>query len=99
MSTSSGAIVLGLKQLGELSSYAHWIPITRGLHKPYFERNFPGWEWNQIIPVLVKAKILVIHSKGRAHRALNQGLYIAHDVEVVKICVKGGVTETKVRRK
>ena len=98
MSTSSKAIVLGLKQLGELSSYAHWIPIKRGLHKTYFERNFPGWEWNQIIPVLVKAKILVTHSKGPAHRALNQGLYIAHDVTVVKISVNGGVTAIKVRR-
>jgi hypothetical protein len=99
MSKSSSAIVLDLKQLGELSSYAHWIPITRGLHRPYFERNFPGWEWNLIIPILVKAKILVTNSKDPANRALNQGLYIAHDVAVVEICIEGGVTEIEVRRK
>ena len=97
MSTSSSAVVLDLKQLGEISSYAHWIPITRGLHRPYFERNFPGWEWNRIIPVLLKARILVTCSIDPARRALNQSLYIAREIESVKIILQNEKTEIEVR--
>ena len=97
MSTSSIAIVLDLKKLSELLSYAHWIPITGGLHRPYFEKNFPGWEWNQIVPLLVKAKILVTHSIDPAHRALNQSLYIAREIESVKISIQDDKTEIEVR--
>ena len=98
MSTSSSAIVLDLKKLSELSSYAHWIPIIRGLHKPYFERNFPEWEWNQIIPVLVKAKILVTYSIDPAHRVLNQSLYIAREIKSVKIIIQDDKTEIEVMK-
>jgi hypothetical protein len=70
--------------------------MTRGLNKPYLERNFPGWEWNQIIPVLIKKKILVINSKDPRHRALSHGLYIDREISGVRICVRDDKTEIEV---
>ena len=84
------SLELSVDDLLRIASYAHWIPMTRGLYKPYLERNFPGWEWNQIIPLLIKKKILVINSKDPRHRALSHGLYIACEITSLRICTKGG---------
>ena len=98
MSMSSRAIVLDLKQLRMLSSYAHWIPILSGMHREFMAKNYPGWEWNQIIPVLVKAKILVTHSTDPQHRALSQGLHIAREINNVRISWQAGKTSVEVGR-
>ena len=98
MSMSSRAIVLDLKQLRMLSSYAHWIPILSGMHREFMAKNYPGWEWNQIIPVLVKAKILVTYSKDPEHRALNQRLCIAREIESVRISLQDGKTKIEVSK-
>jgi hypothetical protein len=90
------SLELSVEDLLSLASYAHWIPMTRGLYKPYLERNFPGWEWNQIIPVLIKKKILVINSKTSRHRALSHGLYIDREISGVRICVRDDETEIEV---
>jgi len=91
------SLVLSVEELLSLASYAHWIPMTRGLYKPYLERNFPGWEWNQIIPVLIKKKILVINSKDPSHRALSHGLHIAQEITGVRIYIQDEKTEIEVR--
>jgi hypothetical protein len=91
------SLELSVEDLLSLASYAHWIPMTRGLYKPYLERNFPGWEWNQIIPVLIKKKILVINSKDPRHRALSHGLSIAREVAGVRISIQDEKTEIEVR--
>jgi hypothetical protein len=91
------SLELSVEDLLGLASYAHWIPMTRGLYKPYLERNFPGWEWNQIIPVLIKKKILVIDSKDPRHRALSHGLYMAREITGVRICIQDEKTEIDVR--
>jgi hypothetical protein len=92
------SLELSGEDLLRLASYAHWIPMTRGLYKPYLERNFPGWEWNQIIPLLIKKKILVIYSKDPRDRALCHGLYIARKITGVRICIQDEKTEIEVRR-
>ena len=91
------SLVLSVEELLSLASYAHWIPMTRGLYKPYLEKNFPGWEWNQIIPNLIKAKILVINSRDPGDRALCHGLYIAREIAGVRIYIKDEKTELEVR--
>ena len=91
------SLELSVEDLLSLASYAHWIPMTRGLYKPYLERNFPGWEWNQIIPVLIKKKILVINSKDPRHRGLSHGLYLAREITGVRICIQDEKTEIVVR--
>jgi hypothetical protein len=52
-------LTLDVEALRRVAGYANWIPLIRGLHKDYFAKNFPGWDWNQIIPVLIMKKIIV----------------------------------------
>ena len=43
-------VVMDIELLRDVAGYAHWIPITQGLHEEYFEKNFPGWDWNDFVP-------------------------------------------------
>ena len=78
-------LVLTVGDLLKIASYAHWIPITQGLYKDFFNRNFPGWEWNQIIPALIKRGIIEINSHDSGQRKLSQGLYISSEVRKITI--------------
>ena len=73
-------LLLDIAALGLVAGYTHWIPLIRGLHKDYFARNLPGWEWNQIIPVLIKKGIIKVGSKEANQQVLAQGLSISKDV-------------------
>lgn len=97
--TNGKTLTLDIEGLRVIGGYAHWIPGIRGLYKDYFAKNLPGWEWNQIIPVLIKAKILVRDSKDPAYRSLSQGLYISSDIEGVTLWIKHGETEVAITRK
>ena len=103
--TESGAVgiprplFLDIEGLRMVAGYAHWIPGIRGLYKDYFAKNLPGWEWHQIIPVLIKAKILVRDSKDPAYQSLSQGLYISRDIKGVTLWIKDRETEVTVTRK
>ena len=92
-------LFLDIEGLRMVAGYAHWIPGIRGLYKDYFAKNLPGWQWNQIIPVLNKAKILVRDSKDPAYQSLSQGLYISSDIEGVTLWIKDGETEFAIIRK
>jgi hypothetical protein len=92
-------LTLDIEGLRGICNYAHWIPMTQGLYKDYFAKNFPGWEWNQIIPVLIEAKILVWDSKDPSYRSLSQGLYISSHIEGVTLWIKDGVTEIAIIEK
>ena len=83
MSTSE--LRLDVEALTMIAGYAHWIPITQGLHLDFFQENYPRWEWNDIIPVLLKKGVVKINSKEPNQRQLSQGLSIAHDVEGILI--------------
>ena len=76
---------LDFEALKMIAGYAHWIPITQGLHLDFFQENYPGWEWNDIIPVLLKKGVVKINSKESNQRQLPQGLSIAQDVEGILI--------------
>ena len=82
---SNAELRLDIESLTTIAGYAHWIPITQGRHLENFGRNYPGWEWNHIIPVLIKKGVVKIHSKDPKQRTLAQGLSIAQDVESVLI--------------
>ena len=77
------SLSLDVEALREISGYAHWIPIIRGLYKDFFNRNYPGWEWNHIIPVLIKKGVIKVYSKEIDQRYLAHGLSISKDVESV----------------
>lgn len=76
---------LDVEELKMIAGYAHWIPITQGLHLDFFQENYPGSEWNDIIPILLKKGVVKINSKEPNQRQLSQGLSIAHDVEGILI--------------
>jgi hypothetical protein len=82
-------LTLDIEELRMIAGYAHWIPGIRGLYKDYFAKNLPGWEWNQIIPVLIQAKILVRNSKDPAYQSLSQGLSVSREITSVTL-VKSG---------
>lgn len=82
---STAELRLDVEALTVIAGYAHWIPITQGLHLDFFQENYPGWEWNDIIPVLLKKGVVKINSKESNQRQLPQGLSIAQDVEGILI--------------
>ena len=91
-------LFLDIEALRMVAGYAHWIPLIRGLHKDYFARNLPGWEWNQIIPVLIQRKVLVLHPTDPGYRQLSQGLYISSDIEGIMLWIKDRESEVAVTR-
>ena len=93
-SRNKDVLTLDIKGLSMIAGYAHWIPGTRGLYKDYFARNLPGWQWNQIIPFLIKKKI-VVYGEILGYRHLSHGLYI----EGVSLWINDGETEVAVLKK
>ena len=74
---------MDISLLRDVCGYAHWIPILKGLHLEFFEEKFPGWEWNDFVPKLLKKKILVVGNPDGAHIKLSQGLFISPDIASV----------------
>ncbi len=91
-------LTLDLQALRMVAGYAHWFPITQGLYRGYFRVNMPGWNWNDIIPLLIKKKIVVPNSKDPSYRHLSQGLYISTDVKNVRLWVENGKVRFEVSR-
>lgn len=77
-------VKLDVEALREITNFAHWIPITQGLQKEFFAENYPGWEWNDFVPRLLKKKILVYQSEDPSFIKLRQGLYISGEIEFVE---------------
>jgi len=78
-------VVMDIEALREVTGYAHWIPITQGLHEDYFAEKFPGWEWNDFVPRLIDKKILQFNAKDDPEfTMLSQGLFIAADVQAIE---------------
>jgi len=88
-----------VEALRKIAGYAHWIPITQGLHRDFFERNYPGWEWNDIIPVLLKKGILKVYSKEVDQRKLSQGLSISLEIESVTMTVSNKRIRVSITKK
>ena len=86
-------VTMDIETLRSITSYCHWIPITQGLHKEFFAENFPGWQWNDFVPRLLKKKILEFNGEGNDSLVkLWQGLYISSEIESIEfIPDKNGV--------
>ena len=91
-------LTLDVEALRKIAGYAHWIPITRGIYKDFLHRNYPGWEWNQIIPALIKKGIVKVHTKDPEFQLLSQGLYISREIEAVTLWIRNGKTQIAVHR-
>jgi hypothetical protein len=78
-------VTMDIETLRSITSYCHWIPITQGLHKEFFVENFPGWQWNDFVPRLLKKKILEFNGEGNDYLVkLWQGLYISSDIQFIE---------------
>ena len=88
-------LVLNVVALRKITQYAHWMPALRGISEEYIARNYPGWEWNEILPFLIKEKV-VSREPGQSHSVrLNQGLSISREIKSVKIArTQNGYTLT-----
>ena len=86
-------VVMDVELLREVTGYAHWIPITKGLHLNYFTEHFPGWDWNDFVPRLIDKKILRFNEADNPEfTMLLQGLFISADVQAIEfIPQKNGV--------
>jgi hypothetical protein len=87
---NEASLTLDFDSLQQLAGYAHWIPILRGFHEEFLQQKYPGWEWNQIIPVLIRRRVLVVNSNNPRHQLLSQGLYISHEIETVILWIRNG---------
>ena len=71
---------MNVYQLRDVCAYAHWIPILNGLHEEFFAQNYPGWEWNDFVPKLLRKGILLVGAEDLGYTKLKSGLYVAPDV-------------------
>ena len=86
--------------LRALTGYAHWIPITKGLHEEFFAENFPGWDWNDLVPRLLDKKILKFNERDNPDFImLSQGLFIASDIQSIEFIPQKNGVRVKVQLK
>jgi hypothetical protein len=84
-------LVLTVDEIRDITQYAHWIPIVRGYHHDFIEKRYPGWTWNQFLPVLQRAKLIQTHQEGHECLRLRMGICIKpHLTEFTFICKRGG---------
>ena len=78
-------LVLDRAALRKITQYAHWMPALKGISEEYIARNYPSWEWNEILPFLIKEKV-VSREPGQSHSVrLCQGLSISREIKSVMI--------------
>jgi hypothetical protein len=77
-------VTMKVDQLRDVCAYAHWIPILNGLHLKLFEQNYPGWEWNDFVPKLLKKGILRVGAEDLGYTKLKLGLFVAPEVSEIE---------------
>jgi hypothetical protein len=104
---SETTLNLNVNALQKLAGYAHWIPMLRGYHEEFLSKNYPGWEWNDILPVLIKKGIVKRYSSDPDQRKLSHDLSISHEIESLtisrttvgkKVVIQTSCVKTKLRR-
>jgi hypothetical protein len=89
---------LDVEQIRKLAGYAHWIPALKGFQQGYLESIYPGWDWNQIIPRLIKEKIIHVNSVSATHQRLAHGLSISNVVQSVTLNISEQGIKATVRK-
>jgi hypothetical protein len=82
-------LTLDIDELRGICNYVHWIPIIRGLHREFFQTKYPGWDWNDVIPVLSNRRIVVSNSEDPNLRKLSQGLSISREITSITLTRNG----------
>jgi hypothetical protein len=85
-------LTLSVSQISEISNFAHWIPITRSYHHDFLEKNYPGWDWNDLLPVLLEADLVAPHIDGHECKRLRLGLCITPSITSIELTLIDGVS-------
>ena len=91
-------VLLSVESLRGITNYAHWIPITQGLYLNYFEKHFPGWEWNDFVPRLIEERILFFNGNPETSVSLSQGLFVLRNIISIEFIPKGTAIEIVVNK-
>jgi len=103
---SETTLVLDIEALRTITGYAHWIPALRGISQEFINRHYPGWDWNEILPVLVKKGIVKRYSNDPDQQKLSHDLSISHEIESLtisrttvgkKVVIRTSCVKTKLR--
>jgi len=103
---SETTLVLDIEALRTITGHAHWIPALRGISQEFINRHYPGWDWNDILPVLVKKRIVKRYSNDPDQRKLSHDLSISHEIESLtisrttvgkKVVIRTSCVKTKLR--
>ena len=76
-------ITMTVDQLRSVCAYAHWLPILNGLHLEFFEQNYPGWEWNDFVPRLLRKGVLRVGGEDLGYVKMHLGLFLAPHVVAI----------------
>ena len=87
------SVVLGIKEIREISNYAHWLPISRGYHIGFLEDKYPGWDWNDLLPAIFAADLVNLHEEDHKCTPLLQGLCMKREIDAITL-VKSGNKST-----
>ena len=82
---SEATLVLDVEALHKITGYAHWIPALRGIAQEYINRHYPGWQWNDILPVPIKKGVVKRYSSDPDQRKLSHDLSISYQIESLTI--------------
>ena len=82
---NSTSVELDINALYKITQYAHWVPALRGISEEYIARQYPGWEWNEIVPFLLREGVLSKQEDQYQVIQLSQGISISQTVERVVI--------------
>ena len=78
-------VVMDVPMLKRVCNYAHWIPVTKGLYESFFTEHFPGWQWNDFVPALLKKNVLTFNRENALTLvSLGQHLFISPEVHTIE---------------
>ena len=90
--TRSNSLRLSVDEIREITGYAHWIPIVRGYHHEFIQSRYPGWVWNQFLPVLDREGLIGKHIEGHACIRLRLGICMRPGIQFIELAVQRGRT-------
>ena len=79
---------LEVEAIRELANYAHWIPMVHGYTRDFMDSRYPGWEWNDLIPKMLKRGIISTEQSDGDIK-LWQGLWLKAGVSAVVVTKTG----------
>ena len=82
---NSARVELDIHALHSITHYAHWIPALKGISEEYIARNYPGWQWNEIVPFLLREGVLTKQLDQSQLIQLRNGISISQRIERVVI--------------